>query len=237
MNILLTNDDGIHAPGLEALRQAVSTLGETTVVAPDRHLSGCSHQVSHDKPLQAVHCEDGRCHVDGTPADCVRLGLLHLAPETDWVMAGINNGGNLGVDVHMSGTVAAVREAVFFGKPAIAFSQYRRKREELPVTDGLWTAAQGLVRQVLDVLLSQPPEPGSFWNVNFPDFDGTQKTSEIVFCPLEPTHLPVRYEFRDGRYHDCTAYHERSRQQGSDVDVCFSGRIAVTQVRLWEPDL
>ena len=93
MKFLLTNDDGIKAPGLAMLAQALSGLGKVVVVAPTDPLSGCSHQVITQRPLQVTEIAAGWHAVDGTPADCIRLGLLHLAPDVDWVMAGINDGG------------------------------------------------------------------------------------------------------------------------------------------------
>src|SRR5438552_11865483 len=107
MKFLLTNDDGIAAAGLDALSRAVATLGETIWVAPHAHLSGCSHRVTTEQPLRAKQTAPGRWAIEGTPADCVRVGLAHLASQADWVLSGVNHGGNLGADVHISGTVAA----------------------------------------------------------------------------------------------------------------------------------
>ncbi len=228
MNLLLTNDDGIHAPGLRTLQDALADVGPITVVAPHEHLSGCSHQVSFGRPLQVTTLAENRHAVDGTPADCTRLGLLHLAPETEWVMSGINDGGNLGVDVYMSGTVAAVREAALLGKRGIAFSQYIRNHENATASD--WSAAASMVRQVIEVLLSKPLQPGAFWNVNFPDPQNLNRASDLVFCPLETDHLPMQYKLQDGRYHYSGIYHERSKKPGHDVHVCFSGDIAITQI-------
>jgi len=225
MKFLVTNDDGIEAPGLAMLEQALSELGKVVVVAPHIPLSGCSHQVSTHRSLQVTEIAAGWHAVDGMPADCIRLGLLHLAPDADWVMAGINDGGNLGVDVYMSGTVAAAREAALFGKPAVAFSQYRRKRESLD-----WSAVIPMVLRVVEQLRQRPLKSGAFWNVNLPDLDKKDVLPEIVICPLDSSHLPVRYEIQKGRFHYHGIYQERARKQGADVDVCFSGRIALTQV-------
>src|SRR5262245_41246546 len=131
MKFLLTNDDGIDAPGLEALAQAAAALGHAVWIAPHIHLSGCSHRVTTGGPIRVEPRGENRFALDGTPADCVRIGLAHLAPEVDWVLAGLNEGGNLGADVHHSGTVAAVREAALHGKPGIALSQYRKRGAEV----------------------------------------------------------------------------------------------------------
>lgn len=229
MRVLLTNDDGVHAPGLAALHRAVSRFAVATVVAPDCHQSGCGHRVVTDRPLSAKEIADGWHAVDGTPADCTRIGVLHLATEADWVLSGINDGGNLGVDVYMSGTVAAVREAVLLGKPGIAFSQFRRTRDDFD-----WTVPTTWVEAVLDQLLSRPLSSGAFWNVNFPDLGGVPSDGpEIVFCELERGHLPVTFRYDNGRYYYQGAYQDRPRTPGSDVDVCFSGRIAISQVPLF----
>jgi len=227
MKLLLTNDDGIHAPGLEALRQAVAELGATVVVAPCEELSGCGHRVTTDRHLRITPHGDDRHAVDGTPADCTRVGLIHVSPEVDWVMAGINAGGNLGVDVYMSGTVAAVREAAMLGKPAIAISQYRRRGR--PVD---WQRAARWTRHVVGELLAKPHEPGTFWNVNLPDGDALQDSPPLAFCHVDPNAIPVAYREESGglAYHG--RYEERARTPRHDVDHCFSGRIAVSRIRL-----
>jgi 5'-nucleotidase len=224
MKLLLTNDDGIDAPGLHALEEALDEFGERTTIAPHEHLSGCSHQVTTIRPLLPQRVAPGRYSLDGTPADCVRLGLFHLAAGAEWVLSGINNGGNLGCDVYMSGTVAAVREAALHGKRGIAFSQYRRQSGAF-----LWTRSVAMVRAVLDVLLDEPLPPGAFWNVNLPDLD-TDDVPEIVFCAVDHHPLPVRFEPDGDGYVYRGIYRERQRSPGRDVDVCFSGRIAVSQV-------
>src|SRR6187431_3376512 len=109
MKLLLTNDDGVDAPGLQALRGAVAQLGEMISIAPLLALSGCSHQVTTDRPLRLVSLPENRYSLDGTSADCVRIALFSVAPDAEWIFSGINDGGNLGVDTFMSGTVAAAR--------------------------------------------------------------------------------------------------------------------------------
>ena len=225
MKFLVSNDDGVEAPGLSALVEVLSELGEVTVVAPAQELSGCSHQTTTHSPLQVTQLAPDRHMVEGTPADCVRLGLLHLAPDVDWVFSGINNGGNLGVDVYMSGTVAAAREAAWMGKPAIALSQYRRSKE--PV---VWTTVIPQVHRVIAHLRSETLPAGAFWNVNLPERDQATQEAKIVTCPLETAPLPVRYEIQNGQFHYRATYQDRPRNPGSDVDVCFSGDIAVTRI-------
>lgn len=229
MKLLLSNDDGIDAPGLEALLAAARTLGDPVVVAPAGPQSGVSHAVTWES---AVHVEPrgaGRFAVHGTPADCARLGLLKLAPDARWVLSGINHGGNLGADVHYSGTVAAVREAVLHGWPGVAVSHYHRSGLEYD-----WERAAGWVARVLAELLGRPIEKGRFYNVNLPHLDPGTADPEVVFCPLDPNPLPLSYRHEeDGRSFYNGEYHMRERTEGSDVDVCFKGRIAVTEIRLF----
>ena len=123
-SVLLTNDDGWDAPGLEALRQAAQGLADYRVIAPELPQSGCGHRVTTHGPILFRRPTADHVAVTGTPVDCVRLALYHLAPDVDWVLSGINPGGNLGTDVHHSGTVAAVREGAIRGIPGIAVSHY-----------------------------------------------------------------------------------------------------------------
>jgi 5'-nucleotidase len=231
MNLLLTNDDGITAPGLAALEQAVRELGNVVTVAPDQHLSGCSHQVNAARPLNLSLVEEGRFALDGTPADCTRIGLKHLHVEADWVLSGVNDGGNLGVDVFMSGTVAAVREAAWHHVRGIAFSQYRKSRMEFH-----WPGVVPLVHRVLLELWQLPLEPGAFWNVNLPDLQADGQPAvhfnevEIVHCPLNRHPLPTQFDVQENAYHYRGVYGDRHRDAGTDVDVCFSGKVAVTKI-------
>src|SRR5947208_12164721 len=107
--LLLTNDDGVDAPGLAALHAATEGLGRRQVVAPFGPYSGCGHVVTTHRPVVISRRGEGRYAIEGTPADCVRMAIHHLQPGLSWVVSGINFGGNLGTDTHHSGTVAAVR--------------------------------------------------------------------------------------------------------------------------------
>src|SRR5215831_18514476 len=109
MRLLLTNDDGIDAPGLQALRTAAILLGDPVIVAPVEGLSGCSHRITTHRPMRVEERGLGRFAVEGTTADCVRVGLNGITPDAAWVLSGINAGVNLCADVWHSGTVAAVR--------------------------------------------------------------------------------------------------------------------------------
>jgi 5'-nucleotidase len=227
MRFILSNDDGIDAPGLAALEVAARQLGEPIVVAPADALSGCSHRVTTDRPFRVLHREKQRYAVDGTPADCVRVALHRFADKPAYVLSGINAGGNLGADVHHSGTVAAVREAVLHGIPGIAVSHYIRRGIPLD-----WARATALITPILRDLLTRPWTPGSFWNVNLPHPEPGQADPELVFCPLDPTPLPLSFREDGDWLHYNGDYHRRQRVAGADVDVCFAGKIAVTLISL-----
>lgn len=227
MRLLLTNDDGIDAPGLEALETAAAALGERIVVAPRDPQSGCGHRVTTHASLHPIQRGPGRFAVDGTPADCVRLALHGLIAPPQWILSGINAGGNLGADVYHSGTVAAVREAALHGLPGVAVSHYRLRGVDVD-----WPRAARWTAAILVDLLARPQEPGCFWNVNLPHLRPTDADPEVVFCPLDLAPLPLRFSEEAGTYIYAGDYHQRQRRPGSDIDVCFGGRIAVTKLTL-----
>jgi 5'-nucleotidase len=121
--VLLTNDDGVHAPGLAALEKALAELGDVYVVAPEREQSACGHALTLHRPLRPLKLGERRYSVNGTPSDCVNLSVLGFLPETPvLVVSGINHGANLGDDVTYSGTVSAAMEGTLLGVPSIAVS-------------------------------------------------------------------------------------------------------------------
>ncbi|HJR52034.1 MAG TPA: 5'/3'-nucleotidase SurE, partial [Gemmatimonadales bacterium] len=123
MNILVTNDDGILAPGLALLADVCREVANVTVVAPDREQSGTSHSLTLHRPLRPARRPDGAWQIDGTPTDCAMLAIQALMPERpDFVFSGVNHGPNMGEDVLYSGTVAAAMEAVTLGVPGIGIS-------------------------------------------------------------------------------------------------------------------
>ncbi len=169
MRILLTNDDGIYAPGLRALRKELMQMAEVVVVAPATEQSGVGHSITLLNPLlvQEVFDEDRQFvgwAVEGRPADCVKLALLELLPEPpDLIISGINAGANAGINVLYSGTVAAAIEGAFFHQTSIAVSQEYSKPKPLDFTQGA-----GLARQVISQIIAQKPEGGTLFNVNIP---------------------------------------------------------------------
>lgn len=229
MKLLLSNDDGIEAPGIAALLTAARDFGTPVIVAPAGPQSGMSHTVSWERAIRLEKKAEDRFAVHGTPADCSRLGLSRVVPDAKWVLSGINQGGNLGADIYYSGTVAAVREAVLHGWPGIAFSQYVHR--DLAID---WSRAARWAAQLLKDLLQRPVETGKFYNVNFPHLLPTAPEPEVVFCELDSHPLPISYRHEENGDHYYNGdYHTRPRTPGADVDVCFSGSIAVTTVKLF----
>jgi 5'-nucleotidase len=225
MTLILTNDDGIDAPGIRALWQAIAQQG--IIVAPQEHQSGCGHQVTTHRPISIQRRSEREFAIAGTPADCTRIALRHLRSDIECVLSGINAGGNLGADVYISGTVAAVREAAFHRVPGIAISHYIHRHRPID-----WQLASRLAAQVLDKLLQHPLEPGSFWNVNLPHLQPGDPDPEIVFCRLCTQPLPVSYAIEGEALRYNGDYRQRLRDPGADVDVCFSGNISITQIYL-----
>lgn len=235
MIVILTNDDGIDAPGLAALEAACrGRAARLIVVAPKHPHSGCGHRITTDRPLAMERVGDDRYHVDGTPADCVRLALANPAATggaaIEWVFSGINEGGNLGVDVHHSGTVAAAREAAMHGIRAVAASHYRRRDAAID-----WRRAAAWMAEVLDHLVAEaaPLAAGEFWNVNLPHPDESQQTlPPLVACGFDPSPLPIGYTEEPEGWRYRSRYQERGRLPGHDVATCFGGGIALTRGRV-----
>jgi 5'-nucleotidase len=169
MRILLTNDDGIYAPGLRALRQELLKLGSVVVVAPATEQSAAGHSVTLLNPLLVteVFDDDGKDFVgwavEGRPADCVKLALLELLPDPpDVIVSGMNAGSNAGINVLYSGTVAAAIEGAFYRQTAIAVSlEYDKKIYDFP-------GAAAYARQVIEQILATNPAQGTLFNVNLP---------------------------------------------------------------------
>jgi 5'-nucleotidase len=227
MKIVLTNDDGIDAQGLAALARAADGLGELVVIAPAAEHSNCGHRVTTHAELRVERRGPARFAVHGTPADCVRLALHHLASDLALVVSGINHGGNLGADLWVSGTVAAAREAVLHGRRGIAVSHYRRSGLGVD-----WDAAAGWLRPVLAAAIAAPPAPGRMLNINLPHLDPGAPAPRAVRCPPDPSPLPLAFTGQDGSWLYSGNYHQRQRVPGSDVDVCFGGAIAVSELLL-----
>ena len=222
---LLTNDDGFDAPGIQALWTVIA--GDGTIVAPDRQWSGCGHTVTTTQAVAVQERSKQQFSTSGSPADCVRLGLKHLYPTTQVVLSGINAGGNLGSDVYMSGTVAAVREAALQGIPGIAISQYKKAGCDIN-----WEQAAKMAAMTIANLLARPLAAGEFWNVNLPHVESSDRDPQLVFCTPCRQPLPIDFHVEGNLYHYSGRYTDRQRDAGADTEVCFGGDISVTQLRV-----
>ncbi len=164
MNLLVSNDDGIDAPGIAALAEALSDLGTVWVVAPSSERSAQSHALTMHKPLRVHQRKERWFSVSGTPADCAYMAVHHLLPEPPALMiSGINRGSNLGNDIFYSGTFAAALEASFQGVAAVAVSLHA------PHPRAHWETAQHVVRQLVPKILAEPWPRRVLFNVNVPN--------------------------------------------------------------------
>ena len=169
VRILVSNDDGVYAPGIALLADVCREVGEVTVVAPDREQSGTSHSLTLHRPLRPFRRPDGAFQVDGTPTDCVALAIQALLPERpDFVFSGVNHGMNMGEDVLYSGTVSAAMEAVALGVPGVAISFAGHHPEMMA------TYRDTLVRLVRRIVSSDEFTPDMLLNVNLPGVPADQ---------------------------------------------------------------
>jgi 5'-nucleotidase len=168
MKILLSNDDGVTAKGIEALYLALSKIADVTVVAPDRNCSGASNSLTLLNPLRTHTHENGFISVNGTPSDCVQLAMNKLLDFTpDLVVAGINNGANLGDDTLYSGTVAAATEGRFLGLPAIAVSLCSKQEKH-------YETAASVAVAIINEIKDHPLASDQIINLNVPDLPLTE---------------------------------------------------------------
>ena len=226
LRILLTNDDGWDAPGLGALKKLAAEFGEVYVLAPRDPQSYMSHRVTTDRDLHLVETGPREFHLSGTPADCVRAALRAVVSEVDWVLSGINRGGNLGADLFTSGTVAAAREAALLGKPAIAFSQYVRRDLTLD-----WNQSIELARPVLAELIRQGCAAKGYWNVNLPHLEAGV-AAPMHHCEPDDEPLDVKFHREGDQLRFAGSYHGRPQTPGRDVALCFGGAVTVSRLRL-----
>lgn len=183
MKILISNDDGVNALGIKALAMAMQELGEVFVVAPERNQSATGHAVTMHTPLRSKKVDFFGCNikswwVNGTPADCVKLGVENLMQaKPDLLVSGINMGENLGTDVIYSGTVSAAVEGAIFGIPAIAFSY-----EDHAATD--MTAAAAAAKKICQMILQEGIPKNHIFNVNIPSIKTLEDIKGIKICKL-----------------------------------------------------
>lgn len=234
LRIMVTNDDGIHAPGLVALEAIARELSDDVwVIAPEMEQSGASHSLTINKPLRMRQLGDKRFTVEGTPTDCVLLGVNHImkGARPDLVLSGVNGGSNIGEDVTYSGTIAAAMEATLLSVPAIALSQHIE--EGAPADFG---AATAWGARVVQRLLARPMPRNTFLNVNFPVGGaeavkriavvrhGKRKVGDELVERIDPRGRPY---FWIG-----TLRGDADTGADTDVHVLFNGGISVTPLQL-----
>jgi 5'-nucleotidase len=254
MKVLLTNDDGIQAAGLHAMRRALLSLPdvELAVIAPDANRSATARSITTRTPLwvQEIEFEDGTSGfaTDGTPVDCVRfaaLGLVEFEPEL--IVSGINHGANLGDDITYSGTVAAALEGAVLGVPAIAVSQQSKKRE-MDFRLGRefdFEAVASFTARLVSGLEDRPMPPGILLNVNCPAIeDGDLRGCEVTRLGkrIYRDKLELQEEATDGGvsrrryriYGDDPSYHH---EEGTDFAAIRAERISVTPLHFQLTDV
>jgi len=237
--VLLTNDDGIDAPGLAVLEAVAAELAhEVWVVAPEHDQSGTSHSISLHSPLRVSQQGERRFGVVGTPGDCVVMAVRHLmvnSPPTV-VLSGINRGANLGVETMFSGTVGAAMTGLLLGLPAIALSQTFRDRDKVR-----WDTARALAPGVIRQLLAISHQAPTCLNVNFPDVaaevagpltvtkQGVGLVEGIdVLAEVDPRGIPYHWlRFQRG---------PRENAHDSETAVVNSGRVSVTPLNFDRTD-
>ena len=232
MRVLVSNDDGVDAPGLRVLADRLAEVGEVTVVAPDRDRSGASNSLTLDAPIRAVRLDDGRYRVAGTPTDCVHLALSGLLPhEPDIVVSGINNSANLGDDVIYSGTVSAAMEGRFLGFPAIAISLASADHKGVH-----YDSAAETVVLLMRKLLVDPLPADTILNVNVPDRPwreitgfavtrlGRRHRSAPCVAQRDPRGRPVYWIGPPGEAED--------DGPGTDSHAIRSGQVSITPIHV-----
>jgi 5'-nucleotidase len=230
MHILISNDDGYLATGINALAVTLQQYAEVSVVAPDKNRSAASNSLTLDMPLRATVCDNGFVRVDGTPTDCVHLAITGLLEtEPDMVFAGINHGANLGDDVLYSGTVAAATEGRFLGLPAVAISLVGSDPRHFD------TAAQVAVT-LLRKIQSHPLPDDTLLNVNVPDLPidqlkgyrstrlGQRHKAEAVICDSDPRGHTIYWVGPPGS--------EQDAGPGTDFDAIRNGYVSITPLQL-----
>lgn len=231
MRALISNDDGIHSPGLAALDAAAREAGfETFIVAPDREQSASSHALTMRRPLRVVQIGPNSWTVDGTPTDCVNLALSSILKDRrpDLVLSGINSGPNLGDDVTYSGTVACAFEGTLLGVRSIAFSLDWRRDGGAPD----FTEAGRVAGDVIRHALTAPIEGETLWNVNIPVGKpkgmkatrmGRRRYGETVVEKIDPRGRP---------YYWIGGAHIDTPSDGTDLAAVADGWVSVTPLHL-----
>lgn len=239
MRILLTNDDGISAPGLQAARRALSALDDVVVdvIAPDSNRSATARSITTRQPLsvEEVEFEDGRVGyaTDGTPVDCVRFAELGLVGgRPDLIVSGINHGANLGDDITYSGTVAAALEGIVLGIPAVAFSQ-QSSAGGLGYVSGKFdfAVAAAFAAQLISRLRGESMPEATLINVNCPAREPTGIEVTKLGKRIYNDKLKLVREDGDRRHYEIYGWEPGYEEiEGTDLNAVAQGRISVTPI-------
>ena len=236
MRILITNDDGIHSPGLAALERIALVLGgDVWVVAPEFDQSGLAHSLSLSDPLRLRTVSPQHYAVRGTPSDCVIMAIRKLMPEKpDLVLSGVNSGTNIADDISYSGTIAGAIEGTLLGVPSIAVSQgyeYDGRERIVP-----WATAEALAPDIIRKLIAFGFPPGVLYNLNFPNLPPAKIKGTVVTAQGALSHALHIDERRDGRnlpYYWLMYRREKAPfAPGSDDGAIAAGLASVTPLRL-----
>lgn len=246
--ILISNDDGVHSEGIRHLKDAMSTIGRVVVVAPDRQQSATSHSLTLHRPLRLFEVKDNVYAVDGTPTDAVTMALKFILKERPaLVVSGINDGANLGDDLHYSGTVAAALEGSLLGVPSIAFSLVGR--ENLQFETAAYYAAQ-----IARTALKENLRVGTVLNVNIPNLpladikgiswtvQGKRNYGDIVIENRDPRGRPYywiggnEWEFQDIPGSDCNAIRENCVSV-TPIKTYMTDSVALDALKQWTWDI
>ena len=232
MLILVTNDDGIHAPGLAALAKALKGLGRIVIVAPDREQSAVSHALTLHRPLRIAALGPQRYAVDGTPADCVTLGILEiLKKKPDLIVSGVNFGGNMGNDVHYSGTVSAAIEGVLMKIPSVAVSLVAENGGH-PYFETAARVTRRVIPRLMPILKARPVAI----NINVPNRPygrlcglhltelGQRDYGDILFKKIDPRGK--KYYWISG---DRMSF---AKIKGTDCVAVGRGQVSITPLRV-----
>ena len=230
MRILLSNDDGYFAPGIEHLARALAEIADITVVAPERDRSGASNSLTLDRPLSLRRAANGFHYVNGTPTDCVHLAVTGMLDELpDLVVSGINLGANMGDDTIYSGTVAAATEGFLLGIPGIAVSLCSKAGAHFE------TAAR-VAREIVETVVRERPQAPLLLNVNVPDVPyaelrgravtrlGKRHKAEPVVRTTTPRHETVYWVGAAGAAQDAG--------EGTDFHAVGQGLVSITPLQI-----
>jgi 5'-nucleotidase len=234
MKILLTNDDGIYAPGLAAMERALERLGEVHVVAPAVEQSGVGHSITFLSPLMAKEVFDGDRRrgwaVEGSPADCVKLAVSEFCPNPDLVVSGINGGLNVGINVLYSGTVAGATEGAVFGITSVAVSLEYDEHAQFD------RAAEMAAKMIEQVLAIRDSGDHTLYNINIPTV-AMQQATEVRIVPMGTVGWPADFDRRTdpkGRHYYWAMGTPAVPAAGelTDLEALQKGYITLTPLRI-----